>query len=110
MGAGWAGAHRLSTGCPQWSGWLFTVSGRVCLDDVQGEVLELAEQGAEFAGVVEQRLVLGELSLGEAAGDGLAGDLAGPFGVGAVEAGRAGVAAAVRLAASGGPGGEGGGQ
>ena len=31
------------------------------LDDLQGEVLELGEQGAEFPGVVEQGLVLGEL-------------------------------------------------
>jgi hypothetical protein len=31
----------------------------ICLDDLQGEVLELAEQGAEFLGVVEQRLVVG---------------------------------------------------
>ena len=31
------------------------------LDDLQGEVLELGEQGAEFLRVVEQGLVFGEL-------------------------------------------------
>src|ERR1700722_2074388 len=110
MGAGWADAHGLSAGCPHCSGWLSAVSGGLCVDDVQGEVLEFGEQGAEFAGVVEQGLVAGELGGGEAAGDGLAVDLAGPFGVGAVQAGRVGVAAAVLLAAGVGADGEGAGQ
>jgi hypothetical protein len=66
--------------------------GAACLDDLEGEVLEFGEQYAEFLRVVEQRLVLGQLGGGEPAGDGLAADLAGPFGVGAVEAGRGGSA------------------
>ncbi len=41
--------------------WLLSA---VFLDDLQGEVLELGEQGAEFSGVVEQRLVFGELAGG----------------------------------------------
>src|SRR5207245_6949712 len=80
----------------------------VCLDDFEGEVLEFGEQGAEFLRVVEQRLVFGELGGGEPAGDGLAGDLAGPFGIGPVQPGRVGVAAAARLAAGVGGDGEGG--
>ena len=55
--------------------------GGAFLDDLQGEVLELVEQGAEFLRVVEQGLVFGELGGGEPAGDGLAAELAGPFGV-----------------------------
>src|SRR5215469_8955118 len=69
------------------------------LDDGEGEFLELGEQRAEFFGVVEQRLPVGELPGGEPAGDGLAADLSGPFGVGAVPGGGAGVAAAAGLAA-----------
>jgi hypothetical protein len=84
--------------------------GAACLDDVEGEVLEFGQEAAELFGVVEQGLVLGELGGGKPAGDGLAGDLAGPFGVGAVEAGRAGVAAAALLAAGVGADGEGAGQ
>src|SRR6516162_11058086 len=82
----------------------------VCVDDLEGEVLEFAEQGAEFLRVVEQRLVFGEFGGGEPAGDGLAGDLAGPFGVGAVQPGRVGVAAAAWLAAGVGADGEGAGE
>src|SRR6516165_11775179 len=82
----------------------------VCVDDLEGEVLEFAEQGAEFLRVVEQRLVFGEFGGGEPAGDGLAGDLAGPFGVGAVQPWRVGVAAAAGLAAGVGADGEGAGQ
>ena len=73
--------------------------GAFFLDDFEGEVLKLAEQGAEFLCVVEQGLVFGELGRGEPPGHGPAADLAGPFGVGAVQAGRIGVAAAVLLAA-----------
>ena len=47
---------------------------------------------------------------GEPPGDGGAADLAGPFGVGSVQPGRVGVAAAVRLAAGVGADGEGAGQ
>ena len=58
----------------------------------EGEFLEFGEQGAHFPGVVEPGLVVGELVVGEDAGDGLAVDLAGPLAVGAVQlrAGRRG--------------------
>jgi hypothetical protein len=56
----------------------------VCLDDVEGEILQFAEQGAEFPRVVEQWLVFVEFAGGEPPGDRLPADLAGPFGVGAV--------------------------
>ena len=36
----------------------------VCLDDLEGELLELGEQGAEPFRIVEQRLVFGELAGG----------------------------------------------
>src|SRR5262249_50555057 len=94
--------------CPRVKPVASTGFGRVCrlwwravggLDDGEGEFLELGEQGAELFGVVEQWLPGGELLGGEPAGGGLAADLAGPFGVGAVPGGRAGVAAAAGLAA-----------
>ena len=78
--------------------------------DLHGEVLESGEQGAELFRVAGQGLVFGELVRGEAAGDGLAADLAGPFRLGAVQAGRAGVAAAAGLAAGVGADGEGAGR
>jgi hypothetical protein len=43
----------------------------VCADGLEGEFLELADQGADLAGVVEQGLPGGELGVGEAAGDGV---------------------------------------
>ena len=46
----------------------------------------------------------------EPAADGLGGDLAGPLPVGAVQAGRVGVAAAAGVAAAGAPLGDGAGQ
>lgn len=57
----------------------------VCADGLEGEFLELGDQRSYLAGVVEQGLPGGELGVGEAAGEGLAADLAGPFGVGAVQ-------------------------
>src|SRR6266568_1790364 len=56
-------------------------------DGLEGEFLKLGDQGADLAGVVEQGLPVGELPGGEAAGDGLAADLAGPLGVGAGQGG-----------------------
>ena len=82
----------------------------VCLDDLEGEVLELVDQRAEFLRVVEQGLVFGELARGEPSGHGLAADLAGPFCIRAVQPGRVGAAAAVRLAAGVGADDEGAGQ
>ena len=60
--------------------------------------------------VVEPGAVVGELVVGEDAGDGLAVYLAGPLVVGAVQPGRVGVAAAAGVAAAGHPLGEGAGQ
>jgi hypothetical protein len=83
---------------------------RAVLDDLEGEVLEFGEQRPDSLRVVEQGLPGGELGGGEPAGDGLAADFAGPFGVGAVQGGRVGVAAAVGLAAGVGADGQGAGQ
>src|SRR2546429_8662055 len=95
MGAGWGAAHRLSGRCPRYPEADVPVlralglGGAAFLDDLQGEVLELGEQGAEFLRIVEQGLVLGELGGRQPAGGGLAADLAGPFSVGGVEPGGA---------------------
>src|ERR1700719_1968537 len=67
-----------------------------------GQGFELGDELAESAGVVEPGLVAVELVVVEAAGDGLAGDFAGPGPVGAVEVGGVGVAAAVGIAAAAG--------
>jgi hypothetical protein len=83
---------------------------RAGLDDLEGEVLEFGEQRPDFLRVVEQLLPGDELVRGEAAGDGLPADLAGPFGVGTVQTGRVGAAAAVAFAARVGADGEGAGQ
>ncbi len=82
----------------------------VCVGDGQAEGFELGDEGAEPPLVVEPLLVVGELVIGEQPGDGLAGDLAGPLVVGAVQHGRVGVAVAVGPAAPGEPLGEGTGQ
>jgi hypothetical protein len=74
--------------------WLVLI---VCLDYLERELLQLAEQAAQFPGVVEQGLPGGELLGGEPPGDGPAADLAGPLGVGAVQLRRVGVAAAAAL-------------
>ena len=67
------------------------------------EGLEPGEQVAEPAVVVDPGLVVAVLVGGEPAADGFRGDLAGPLPVGAVQAGRVGVAAAVGAAAAGVP-------
>jgi hypothetical protein len=65
---------------------------------------------AEPAVVVEPLPVVVELVVGDDPGDGLAGGLAGPLPVGAVQDGRVGVAAAAGLAAPDVPLDEGAGQ
>src|SRR5260370_160074 len=105
MGAGGRVGHRLSGPCPRG----FVRFGRVWflifagLDDREGEVLEAGEQCAESFRVVEQGLPVGEFGLGEPAGDGLAADPSGPFGVGGLQRRRA-------ARWGGGGGGVGGGQ
>src|ERR1700757_4762636 len=108
MRAGGQAGYRISSRRPRgfvrFAGvWSLAFAG---LDDREGEVLEVGEQGAESFRVVEQGLPVGELGLGEPAGDGLAADFAGPFGVGAVELRRVGVAAAAGPAPGGGAAGE----
>jgi len=78
--------------------------------DAQGEFLDAGEGAADVAGGVEPGLVAGGLVGGEVDGDGLAVALAGPLPVGAVRAGRVGVAPASRLAAAGAAFDEGAGQ
>src|SRR5215471_14308685 len=101
MGVCWWPVHGLRRWRPRgFAGFAgYGGGGFAGLDDGEGEVLEFGEQRAEFFGVVEQWLPGGELFGGEPAGDGLAADFAGPFGVGAVPGGGAGVAAAAGLAA-----------
>src|SRR6266487_889220 len=89
--------------------WLAVPAG-VGFGDVEAEGFEFGGELAEPAVVVEPGAVVGELLLGQDAGGGLAVFLAGPLVVGAVQAGRVGVAAAVRPAAAGHPAGEGAGQ
>src|ERR1039457_6334038 len=63
--------------------------------DGQGEGFELGDQSAEPAVVAGPLPVVVELAVGDEPGDGLAGHLAGPLPVGAVQDGRGGVAAGV---------------
>ena len=78
--------------------WLAVPAG-VCFGDGEAEFLQLGDELAEPAVVVEPGLVVSELVVGQDAGGGLAVFLAGPLVVGAVAPGRVGVAAAVRPAA-----------
>jgi hypothetical protein len=72
--------------------------GAVFLDDFEGEVLEFGDQGAEFLRVVEQGLVFGQLVRRSAGGWRFSRRfLRVHSAVGAVQPGRVGVAAAVRL-------------
>src|SRR5260370_37154687 len=86
------------------------VPAGVGVGDVEAEGLEVGDERAQAAVVVEPGLVVGELVVGQDAGGGLAVFLAGPLVVGAVQPGRVGVAAAVRVAAAGHPVGQGAGQ
>src|SRR5215467_6412813 len=83
---------------------------RVGVCDGQGEGFQLGEEGAELAVVVEPLPVVVELLGRYEPGDGLAGGLAGPLPVGAVQDGRVGAAAAAGLAAADVPLDEGAGQ
>ena len=74
--------------------WLAVPAG-IGLGDGEAEFLELGDELAEAAVVVEPGAVVGELVVGQDAGGGLAVFLAGPLVVGTVQPGRAGVAAAV---------------
>src|SRR5260370_1898581 len=71
----------------------------VGVGDGQGQGLELGDQGAEPAVVVEPLPVVVELLVGDEAGDGLAG----PLPVGGRQDGRGGVAAAGLPAPAGRP-------
>jgi len=77
-------------------GGLSSGSSGVGFGDVEAELSELGDECAQAAVVVEPGLVVGEY-----AGGGLAVFLAGPLVVGAVQLGRVGVAAVVRVAAAG---------
>src|ERR1039457_6701357 len=78
--------------------------------DGQGEGFELGDQSAEPAVVAGPLPVVVGLAVGDEPGDGLAGHLAGPLPVGAVQDGRVGVAAAAGPAAADVPLDEGAGQ
>src|SRR5690349_15159509 len=89
--------------------WLAVPAG-VGFGDGEAECLELGDELAQAAVVVEPGAVVGELIIRQDPGGGPAVLLAGPLVVGAVQPGRVGVAAAVRPAAAGHPVGEGAGQ
>jgi hypothetical protein len=86
------------------------VPAGVGFGDGEAEFLELGDQFAQAAVVVEPGAVVGELVVGEDAGGGLAVFLAGPLVVGAVWLGWVGVAAAAGVAAAGHPVSQGAGQ
>ena len=76
------------------------VSAGVLVGDGEGEVFQLGDQLAQPAVVVDPLLVVVDLVVGDQAADGLAGPLAGPLPVRAVQLGRVGVAAAAGIAAA----------
>ncbi len=65
----------------------------------QLQLLELGDQGAQLAGVLEQRSVVGDLVVAQHARDGLPVDLSRPEGIGPVELGWICLAPAVLLPA-----------
>src|SRR5260370_11825217 len=92
--------------------WFAWCGGRDCgpapgagvgVGDGQGQGLELGDQGAEPAVVVEPLPVVVELLVGDEAGGGLAPRLSGPLAVGALQGGGGGAAAAARAAPPGAP-------
>src|SRR5215831_15131419 len=102
MGAGLGLVHRLSGPCPHDLGGLALPAG-VGFGGGGAEGFEAGEEFAEPPVVADPGLVVVMLVGAEPAADGLGGDLAGPLPVGAVQAGRVGVAAAVAAAAAGTP-------
>src|SRR5205809_301425 len=84
------------------AGWLAVAAG-VGFEGCGAEGLKAGEELVQAPVVVDPGLVVAVLVGGEPAADGLRGDLAGPLPVGAVQAGRVGVAAAVAAAAAGAP-------
>jgi len=78
--------------------------------DGEGEVFQLGDQLAQAAVVADPLPVVVDLVVGDQAADGLAGPLAGPVPVRAVQLRRVGVAAAAGPAAAHAPLGEGAGQ
>jgi hypothetical protein len=70
------------------------------LDELEAESLELGEEGAELLGVVEEHLILLVLPFAEQPGSRLAGHLAGPRSIRAMETGRIVPARARRFAAA----------
>src|SRR5580693_9116247 len=107
--AGYLGAaHRLSGWYPHrsWSAGLgaaVLLPARVGFESGGAEGFEPGEQFVQPPVVVDPGLVVAVLVVAEPAADGFRGDLAGPLPVGAVQAGRVGVAAAVAAAAAGAP-------
>jgi len=83
-------------------GWLAFPAG-VGVEGGGAEGFEPGEQFVQAAVVADPGLVVAVLVGAEPAADRLGGDLAGPLPVRAVQAGRVGVAAAVRPAAAGAP-------
>jgi len=79
---------------------LTALPARVGLHYGEAEGLELVYEASKPKGVVEERLVVGELILGEIGVHRFAVDLATPLEVWAVQAGRIGVARAVGLPAA----------
>jgi hypothetical protein len=90
--------------------WWPAFPARAGVWDGQGQGFDLGDQGAQPAVVVEPLAVIVRLLVGDEPGDGLAVDLASQLPVGAVQDGRAGVAAAAGLARTDVPLDEGAGQ
>ena len=85
--------------CPRPAAWSAVPAG-VDFGDGEAEFLELGDQFAEPAVVVEPGAVVGELVVGQDPGSGLAVFLAGPLVVGAVPLRGVGVAAAAAVSAA----------
>ena len=96
-----------------WAGLPGSAAGlvsAVLVCDGESEVFQLGDQLAQAAVVADPLPVVGDLVVGDHAADGLAGPLAGPVPVRAVQLRRVGVAAAAGPAAAHAPLHEGAGQ